>query len=158
MIKILACGKIKELWLKEGIQEYQKRISGYDKIEIEEVEDEKAPAKNSDSQNQKVIEVEGQKLLKRISSNDHVILLDLAGKPKDSVSLAKYLEECKTYGKSSIVFVIGGSLGVSEELKKRADFRWCLSSNTFPHQLCRLIVLEQIYRSFKILHNEPYHK
>ncbi|MBR2990533.1 MAG: 23S rRNA (pseudouridine(1915)-N(3))-methyltransferase RlmH [Solobacterium sp.] len=158
MIRIIACGHIKEKWLKDGIGEYLKRIRGYEKTEIIEVEDEKTPDSNSDAQNEKIKETEGQKLLKQIRPQDHVILLDLAGREMDSVALADYMTRLNTYGKSSVVFVIGGSLGVSEGLIARADCRWKLSPNTFPHQLCRLIVLEQIYRAFRIRHNEPYHK
>ena len=158
MIRIVACGRIKEKWLKEGIAEYVKRISGYEKTSVVEVEDEKAPQTNSAAQNELVKQTEGQRLLRQIRPQDHVILLDLAGKEMDSEELAEYMEKLNTYGNSSVVFVIGGSLGVSRELAERADFRWKLSPNTFPHQLCRLIVLEQIYRAFRIRHNEPYHK
>ena len=158
MIRIIACGHIKEKWLKDGIAEYLKRIRGYEKTEIIEVDDEKAPESNSEAQNEKVKEAEGVKLLKQIRPQDHVILLDLAGQEMDSPALAEYMTRMNTYGKSSILFVIGGSLGVSPDVIARADFRWKLSPNTFPHQLCRLIVLEQIYRAFRIRNNEPYHK
>ena len=118
----------------------------------------KAPESNSDAENEKVKTTEGSKLLKQIRDTDYVVLLDLAGKEMDSVSLSKHIESVHTRGYNRIVFVIGGSLGVSRELIARADFRWKLSVNTFPHQLCRIIVLEQIYRAFRILHHEPYHK
>ena len=158
MIRIIACGRIKEKWLKEGIEEYARRIRGYDRLEIIEVQDEKAEESYSAAQNEQVKVTEGQRLLKQVRPQDHVILLDLAGKQLDSVELAEYLERVNTYGSSSDAFIIGGSLGVSPEVIARADLRWKLSSNTFPHQLCRLIVREQIYRSFRIRHNEPYHK
>jgi len=158
MIRIIACGKVKDKWLQEGISSYLKRIRPYHSIEIEEVSDEKAPESNSAAENEKVKAIEGEKLLKRIKDEDYVILLDLAGKPMDSVALANHIDHCLTAGKSRIDFVIGGSLGVSDDLIRRADLRWKLSDNTFPHQLCRLIVLEQIYRAFRILKNEPYHK
>ena len=122
------------------------------------MEDEKAPESNSDAENEKVKTTEGSKLLKQIRDTDYVVLLDLAGKEMDSISLSKHIESVHTRGYNRIVFVIGGSLGVSRELIARADFRWKLSVNTFPHQLCRIIVLEQIYRAFRILHHEPYHK
>ena len=144
--------------MREGIADYLKRIQPYEKTEIIEVEDEKAPESNSDAENEKVKTTEGSKLLKQIRDTDYVVLLDLAGKEMDSVSLSKHIESVHTRGYNRIVFVIGGSLGVSRELIARADFRWKLSVNTFPHQLCRIIVLEQIYRAFRILHNEPYHK
>lgn len=144
--------------MREGIADYLKRIQPYEKTEIIEVEDEKAPESNSDAENEKVKTTEGSKLLKQIRDTDYVVLLDLAGKEMDSVSLSKHIESVHTRGYNRIVFVIGGSLGVSRELIARADFRWKLSVNTFPHQLCRIIVLEQIYRVFRILHHEPYHK
>ena len=144
--------------MREGIADYLKRIQPYEKTEIIEVEDEKAPESNSDAENEKVKTIEGSKLLKQIRDTDYVVLLDLAGKEMDSVSLSKHIESVHTRGYNRIVFVIGGSLGVSRELISRADFRWKLSVNTFPHQLCRIIVLEQIYRAFRILHHEPYHK
>ena len=144
--------------MREGIADYLKRIQTYGKTEIIEVEDEKAPESNSDAENEKVKTTEGSKLLKQIRDTDYVVLPDLAGKEMDSVSLSKHIESVHTRGYNRIVFVIGGSLGVSRELIARADFRWKLSVNTFPHQLCRIIVLEQIYRAFRILHHEPYHK
>ena len=144
--------------MREGIADYLKRIQPYEKTEIIEVEDEKAPESNSDAENEKVKTTEGSKLLKQIRDTDYVVLLDLAGKEMDSVSLSKHIESVHTRGYNRIVFVIGGSLGVSRELIARAEFRWKLSVNTFPHQLCRIIVLEQIYRAFRILHHEPYHK
>ena len=144
--------------MREGIADYLKRIQPYEKTEIIEVEDEKAPESNSDAENEKVKTTEGSKLLKQIRDTDYVVLLDLAGKEMDSVSLSKHIESVHTRGYNRIVFVIGGSLGVSRELIARANFRWKLSVNTFPHQLCRIIVLEQIYRAFRILHHEPYHK
>ena len=144
--------------MREGITDYLKRIQPYEKTEIIEVEDEKAPESNSDAENEKVKTTEGSKLLKQIRDTDYVVLLDLAGEEMDSVSLSKHIESVHTRGYNRIVFVIGGSLGVSRELIARADFRWKLSVNTFPHQLCRIIVLEQIYRAFRILHHEPYHK
>lgn len=158
MIRIAAVGRIKEKWMREGIADYLKRIQPYEKTEIIEVEDEKAPESNSDAENEKVKTTEGSKLLKQIRDTDYVVVLDLAGKEMDSVSLSKHIESVHTRGYNRIVFVIGGSLGVSRELIARADFRWKLSVNTFPHQLCRIIVLEQIYRAFRILHHEPYHK
>ena len=144
--------------MREGIADYLKRIQPYEKTEVIEVEDEKAPESNSMAENEKVKTVEGSKLLKQIKDTDYVILLDLAGKEMDYVSLSKHIESVHTKGYNRIVFVIGGSLGVSKQLIQRADYRWKLSVNTFPHQLCRIVVLEQIYRAFRILHNEPYHK
>ena len=158
MIRLLACGKLKEPWMKEGVSEYAKRIRGYEKLELIEVKDEKAPESNSLSENEAVKKIEGERILKQIKEGEYVILLDLAGKPIDSVKLSETIDSCHSSGKSTITFVIGGTLGVSEDLIRRADLRWKLSDNTFPHQLCRIIVLEQIYRAFRILNHEPYHK
>ncbi|MGM9940791.1 MAG: 23S rRNA (pseudouridine(1915)-N(3))-methyltransferase RlmH [Bulleidia sp.] len=158
MIRIAAVGRVKEKWMREGIAEYVRRIMPYEKIEIIEVDDEKAPESNSDAENEKVKQVEGNRLLKQIRDGEYVILLDLAGKEMDSVRLSETIDRIHTGGYSRITFVIGGSLGLSKEVITRADQRWKLSVNTFPHQLCRIIVLEQIYRAFRILHHEPYHK
>jgi len=158
MIKIIACGKLKEKWMKEGIAEYIKRIRPYDKIEVIEVLDEKAPETNSAAENEQVKIVEGQRLLKNVRDDEYLILLDLAGQDIDSVALANKIQDCYNHARSRITFVIGGSLGLSSELIARADFRWRISKATFPHQLCRILVVEQIYRSFRILHNEPDHK
>lgn len=158
MIRILACGKVREKWMKEGIEEYLKRIRPYDRIEIAEAADEKAPESNSPAENEIVKNKEGEKLLKLIREDEYVILLDLAGKTCDSLQLADKIQNLYTRSRSRITFVIGGSLGVSESLIRRADMRWKLSDNTFPHQLCRILVLEQIYRAFRIMHHEPYHK
>lgn len=158
MIKIIACGKVKEKWMKDGIAEYMKRIRPYDKIEMIEVADEKAPESNSPAENEQVKQAEGERLLKSIRDDEFVILLDLAGQDIDSVMLANKIQDCYNQGKSKITFVIGGSLGLSKDVIQRANFRWRISKATFPHQLCRILVVEQVYRSFRILHNEPYHK
>ncbi|MBQ9328688.1 MAG: 23S rRNA (pseudouridine(1915)-N(3))-methyltransferase RlmH [Solobacterium sp.] len=158
MIRIIACGKLRDKWLKDGIAEFEKRIRPYDRIELIEVVDEKAPESNSAAENEQVKRIEGQRLLSHVKDNDYMILLDLAGKPMDSVALSKRIDQCRISGKPVIDFVIGGSLGVSEDLIRRADIRWKLSDNTFPHGLCRVLVIEQIYRSFRILNHEPYHK
>lgn len=158
MIRIVACGRVKEKWMQEGIQEYLKRIRPYEKIEVCEVADEKAPESNSEAENTIVKNKEGEKILKQLRDDEYVILLDLAGRPCDSEGLAAKIQDLYNRSRSRIAFVIGGSMGVSEALIRRADMRWKLSDNTFPHQLCRIIVLEQIYRSFRILHHEPYHK
>lgn len=158
MITLVAVGKVKEKWMRDGIEEYAKRIRGYDKLTLIEVSDEKAPESNSDAENEQVKKMEGERLLKQIKDDEYVILLDLAGKEMDSVAVAEKIQSCYNTGKSHITFMIGGSLGLSEEVIARANQRWKLSPNTFPHQLCRIVVLEQIYRAFRILHNEPYHK
>lgn len=158
MIRVIACGKVKEKWMKDGIQEYEKRIRPYDKIELSEVQDEKAPESNSAAENEIVKKKEGERILRLIKEDEYVILLDLKGSAYTSEKMAENLQNLYNRSRNKITFVIGGSLGVSPELIQRADQRWKLSDCTFPHQLCRIIVLEQIYRCFRILHNEPYHK
>ena len=151
MISIVAVGKIKEKSLQNLIDEYLKRICGYTKISITEVADE--PNDRND-----VLQTEGQRILKQIKDDAYVILLDLQGREVDSVSFSKLIQDINTYRASHIVFVIGGSLGVSGEVRKRADYRLKISEMTFPHNLARLIILEQIYRAYKIANNETYHK
>lgn len=158
MIRVIACGKVKKGWMKQGIEEYAERIRPYDRIEIIEVADEKAPETNSPAENEQVKNIEGERILKQIRDDDYVILLDLAGRNLSSEGLADHMEMLYSSSKNRIDFVIGGSLGLSRKLIERADFRWKLSDATFPHQLCRIVVLEQIYRSFRIRRNEPYHK
>jgi 23S rRNA (pseudouridine1915-N3)-methyltransferase len=158
MIRIIACGHMKEKWMREGLDEYVRRIRPYDRIEVIEVPDEKAPESNSPAQNEQVREKEGERLLKQIREQDYVILLDLAGREWTSPQMADFLQDLYTHNKNHIDFVIGGSLGVSPALIRRADTRWKISDCTFPHQLCRIMAAEQIYRCFRILHHEPYHK
>lgn len=158
MIRIIACGKVKKGWMKQGIDEYAERIRPYDRIEVIEVADEKAPETNSSAENEQVKNIEGERILRQIRDDDYVILLDLAGRNLTSEALADHMEMLYNTSKNKIDFVIGGSLGLSRKLIERADFRWKLSDATFPHQLCRIVVLEQIYRSFRIRRNEPYHK
>lgn len=156
MIKLLVVGKINGKALRELIDDYLKRIQPYHKINIEEVADE---ATSEDVSRQKAGMIkEGERILGKLKPDDTVILLDLQGDEFDSLGFAKILDEQFTYSSSALVFVIGGSMGVSDEVRKRADRRWKLSSVTFPHQIVRLLVLEQIYRAFKINHNQTYHK
>ncbi|NLI92918.1 MAG: 23S rRNA (pseudouridine(1915)-N(3))-methyltransferase RlmH [Peptococcaceae bacterium] len=157
-IKIIAVGKIKENYLREGIKEYSKRLGAYIRLEIQEVDDEPCPEKASPAEEEKIRQKEGEKLLKLISKQDYVILLDLKGKELSSPALAEMLEELALSGQSSIVFVIGGSLGTDQALSARANFKWSFSKLTFPHQLIRMVLLEQIYRACKINKGEPYHK
>ncbi len=157
-IRLIVVGKLKEKYLVAGIKEYQKRISGYTNIEIIEVTDERIPDKASLAQEVMVKVKEGRKILDKIKQDDYVILLDVGGKELDSIAFSKHLEQCMINGKSTIDFVIGGSLGHGEEVLQRADFRLSFSPMTFPHQLMRLILIEQIYRAFKIMKNETYHK
>ena len=157
MIRIIGCGKVREKWMKDGLDEYLKRLRPYTKIEVTEVADEKAPDSNSAAENEIVKKKEGQRLLKAIRDDEYVILLDLAGRTLSSEDMAYMIDRLQSASRR-IAFVIGGSLGVSDELIARSDFRWKISDCTFPHQLCRVIAAEQIYRSFRILNHEPYHK
>ncbi|MDI9540051.1 MAG: 23S rRNA (pseudouridine(1915)-N(3))-methyltransferase RlmH [Bacillota bacterium] len=154
MIRIVAVGKIKEKALTTLINEYRKRISNYSKIEVIEVADKP----NDKLEEQKVKELEGQRIIKQIKKDSYVILLDLQGQSLNSEELAKKIEQINTYQSSNITFIIGGSLGVSDSVRERADFRLKISELTFPHNIARLLILEQIYRSYKILNNEIYHK
>ena len=158
MIRIIGVGRVKERALQQSIQEYLRRLQPYQKTEIVEVEDLPAPQDNSPAQNDLVRQREGEKILARLKPDDYVILLDLKGKMLSSPELAQKLQDVFTYRGSAITFVIGGSLGVSPAVIERADFRWQLSELTFPHQLVRLMLTEQLYRSFRILNHEPYHK
>jgi 23S rRNA (pseudouridine1915-N3)-methyltransferase len=157
-ISIITVGKLKEKYLKLGIDEYLKRLSIYAKVEILEIADEKAPEELSMAEMEQVKKKEGEKLLAKLSQETYVIALAIDGKMKSSEELADTLDKLATYGKSKIAFVIGGSLGLSNEVLKRADEKLSFSKMTFPHQLMRLILLEQVYRSFRINRNEPYHK
>lgn len=157
MIKIVAVGKIKEKYFKDGISEYVKRLSPYTKLEIIEVIDEKT-SENNDSINNLAKENEGKRILSKINDDEYVIALDLHGKDFSSEQLAKKIQEINTYQSSKITFVIAGSLGYSDEVIKRANLRWRLSNCTFPHQMVRMMLVEQLYRIYKINNNEPYHK
>ncbi|ANB55626.1 rRNA large subunit m3Psi methyltransferase RlmH [Anoxybacillus sp. B7M1] len=157
-ITVLSVGKLKEKYLKQGIEEYVKRLSGYAKMEIIEVADEKAPENLSDQEMKQIKEKEGERILAKISDDMHVIALAIDGKMKSSEEFAIHLDKLATYGTSKIAFVIGGSLGLSEKIMKRANESLSFSKMTFPHQLMRLILLEQIYRAFRINRGEPYHK
>ena len=153
MIQIVCVGKLKEKATAALVSEYVKRLQPYTRLEICEAADE-----SNQLDEQKVKLLEGERILKLIRKDAYVILLDLRGKEMSSVQLARKIEEINTYSSSNIAFIIGGSLGVSDEVVKRADLLWKLSELTFPHNLVRIILLEQIYRSYKILNNEPYHK
>ncbi|KKI89523.1 50S rRNA methyltransferase [Bacillus sp. SA1-12] len=157
-ISIVTIGKLKEKYLKQGIDEYLKRLSTYAKVDVIELPDEKAPENLSETEIEIVKEKEGERILTKISDDTHVIALAIEGKMKSSEQLAKDLDQLATYGKSKIAFVIGGSLGLSPAVIKRANDTLSFSKMTFPHQLMRLILLEQVYRAFRINRGEPYHK
>ncbi|WP_010531330.1 23S rRNA (pseudouridine(1915)-N(3))-methyltransferase RlmH [Lentibacillus jeotgali] len=157
-ISIIAVGKLKEKYLKQGIDEYLKRLGPYAKVQIKEVADEKAPENMSDADMQEVKRKEGERILSHISQDTYVITLDINGKMLTSEKFAAELDKLATYGKSKIAFVIGGSVGISEEVQKRSDLALSFSKLTFPHQMMRMILLEQVYRAFRIMRGEPYHK
>ena len=157
-IRILSVGKIKEKYLNDAIDEYAKRLSRYAKVSFLRVADEKTPDSCPEGENRRIRKTEGERLLRQIREQDYVIALAIDGEMTDSPGLAERLERLTVEGKSSLVFLIGGSLGLSEEALARADWRLSFSRMTFPHQLMQVILLEQIYRSFRIIHHEPYHK
>ena len=151
MIKIIAVGTVKEKYLKDAIEEYTKRIKKYTNIEIIEVKDEGLV------EEQKAINLESEKIKKYISSKDYIITMEIEGKQLTSVEFAEKINQTQIEN-SNIVFIIGGSYGLSQEIKNQAKFHLSFSKMTFPHQLFRVFLLEQIYRSYKILNNESYHK
>lgn len=157
-ISVISVGKIKEKYLRDGIDEYKKRLSRYCNIELIEVMDEKAPENLSEKEEEQIKIKEGQSILKHIKEGTYVIALAINGKLLSSEELSDMLSNLGLTGKSSIAFVIGGSLGLSKEVLDRADYKLSFSKMTFPHQLMRMILLEQVYRGFKIMKGEPYHK
>lgn len=157
-ITIVSVGKLKEKYLKMGIDEYVKRLGGYAKIDLVEVPDEKAPEQLSEAEMDIVKKKEGERILAKISPDAYVIALAINGKMKTSEQMAADMESLMTYGKSKIAFVIGGSLGLHEDVLKRADEQQSFGKMTLPHQLMKLVLVEQIYRSFRIMKGEPYHK
>lgn len=157
-INIVCVGKIKEKYLKLGIDEFKKRLSKYCKLEIIELDDEKAPENLSDKEMIMIKDKEGKKILSKIKDNSYVIALAIDGKNLSSEELAETINKLGVKGVSNITFVIGGSLGLSNDVLSRADYKLSFSKMTFPHQLMRLILLEQIYRSYRINNGEPYHK
>lgn len=157
-IKIICVGKLKEKYLDEGVKEYLKRLSAYADVDIIEVADERIPENPSLAEEMIVKAKEGRRVLDKVKQDDYMILLDVSGKQLDSIQFAERIEDCMINGKSTIDFVIGGSLGHGEDALTRANERISFSLMTFPHQLMRLILVEQIYRSFKIIRKEPYHK
>lgn len=157
-ISIIAVGKLKEKYLKQGIEEYLKRLGPYAKVQVKEVADEKAPDNMSENEMKEVKQKEGERILSQISQDAYVITLEIDGKMLTSEKFAAKLDELATYGKSKIAFVIGGSVGISKNVQKRSDLALSFSELTFPHQMMRMILLEQVYRAFRIIRGEPYHK
>lgn len=157
-ITVISVGKLKEKYLKAGIEEYSKRLSRYCNLELIEVADEKCPETLSDSERDMIRNREGMKISAKIKDSTYLISLEIEGKEFTSEKMASKIEEVTTGGHSHITFLIGGSLGLSDSLKKKSNLSLSFSRLTFPHQLMKLILLEQIYRSFRIIRNEPYHK
>lgn len=157
-IKVVTVGKLKEKYLKDGIAEYSKRISRFAKLEMIELADEKTPDKASESENQKILEIEGQRILSKVGDRDFVIVLAIEGKTFSSEEFSKQLEEASIKGFSTLTFIIGGSLGLAQDVKNRANLSVSFGRLTLPHQLMRLVLAEQIYRAFMIQQGSPYHK
>lgn len=157
-ISVICVGKIKEKYFTMAIDEYKKRLSKYCKLDIIEVSDEKTPDNASDNLEDLIKRKEGERILKYIKDDSYVITLEIKGQMPDSVELSKYLEKLGIEGKSNVVFVIGGSLGLHSCVSERSDYKLSFSKMTFPHQLMRVVLLEQIYRSYRIINGEPYHK
>lgn len=157
-VLIIGAGKVKEPFIRDGIQEYKKRLSGYISLSLEDVPDESIPKNLSEQAGKKILDMEGDSLLKKIKDDDIVVLLDLKGELRDSEKVAEIIKNAELSTSGRLVFVIGGTLGVSKKLIARSDYRWCLSPLTFPHQMVRLIILEQLFRACKINRGEVYHR
>lgn len=157
-ITILSVGKIKEKYLKDAVAEYTKRLSKYCKLEIIEVADEKTPDQASEVVERNIRDKEGERILRYVKEDTFVITLEINGKMLGSEELAEKIRLLGVQGKSNITFIIGGSIGLGEAVQKRSDFALSFSKMTFPHQLMRVILLEQVYRSYRIMSGEPYHK
>jgi 23S rRNA (pseudouridine1915-N3)-methyltransferase len=157
-ISIVCVGRLKEKYWTAAVDEYSKRLGKYIKLDITELPDEKAPESMSVAQERQVKEKEGERILKAIKDDAFVVTLEIEGKQLTSVELAGFISEKMTRGVSHIAFVIGGSLGLSEEVIKKSDYHLSFSKMTFPHQLMRVVLLEQIYRACRINAGEPYHK
>ena len=156
-IKIITVGKLKEKDVKQGIAEYTKRLGSYCKLQIIEVNDEKAPENLSEKEMEMVKDKEGERILAKVTDQSYVFALVINGKQYDSVDFAKTIEQLGITGKSDIIFIIGGSLGLSKAVLQRANEEISFGKLTFPHQLMRLVLVEQVYRGFRIMKGEPYH-
>ena len=157
-VTLITVGKIKEKYLKDAILEYSKRLSKYCKLDIVEVADEKTPDQASENTERQIRQKEGERILRYVKEDAYVITLEINGNMMDSVTFAKKIETLAIQGKSHIVFIIGGSIGLGEEVLRRSDYALSFSKMTFPHQLMRVILLEQVYRSYRIIEGAPYHK
>ena len=157
-ITLITVGKIKEKYLKDAIAEYSKRLSKYCKLEIVEVADEKTPDQASENVERQIRQKEGERILRYVKDDAYVFTLEIGGTMLDSVAFAKKMETLGIQGKSHLIFIIGGSSGLGEEVLRRSDYALSFSKMTFPHQLMRVILLEQVYRGYRIIEGAPYHK
>lgn len=157
-ITVICVGKIKEDFYRKAVSEFEKRLSKYCKLEIIEVQDEKTPDNASEALEEQIKEKEAVRILKHIKEDAYVYTLEIEGKNPDSVSFANQINQLAIHGKSHIQFIIGGSLGLHQSVTERSDQALSFSKMTFPHQLMRVVLLEQIYRSYRIIMGEPYHK
>ncbi len=157
-ITLITVGKIKEKYLKDAIAEYSKRLSRYCKLEVVEVADEKTPDNASETVENAIREKEAERILKYIKEDAYIITLEINGRQLSSEELAEKIEKLGIQGISHIIFIIGGSIGLGKAVLDKSDFALSFSKMTFPHQLMRVILLEQVYRSYRIIHGEPYHK
>ena len=157
-ITLITVGKIKEKYLKDAIAEYSKRLSKYCKLEIVEVADEKTPDQASENVERQIRQKEGERILRYVKDDAYVFTLEIGGTMLDSVAFAKKMETLGIQGKSHLIFIIGGSIGLGEEVLRRSDYALSFSNMTFPHQLMRVILLEQVYRGYRIIEGAPYHK
>ena len=157
-ITLITVGKIKEKYLKDAIAEYSKRLSKYCKLEIVEVADEKTPDQASENVDRQIRQKEGERILRYVKDDAYVFTLEIGGTMLDSVAFAKKMETLGIQGKSHLIFIIGGSIGLGEEVLRRSDYALSFSKMTFPHQLMRVILLEQVYRGYRIIEGAPYHK
>jgi 23S rRNA (pseudouridine1915-N3)-methyltransferase len=157
-VAVIAVGKIRESYWREALAEYVKRLSAYVQLDMVEVADEPCPEKISNAEREKVLGVESDRILRHLRDRDAVILLDIAGQPWSSEEWSGQFAELSASGYGRLVFVIGGSLGVHADVRKRATLRWSLGRVTLPHAMARVVLLEQLYRGIRILRGEPYHK
>ncbi|MFG6327062.1 MAG: 23S rRNA (pseudouridine(1915)-N(3))-methyltransferase RlmH [Lachnospiraceae bacterium] len=157
-ITLITVGKLKEKYFTMAVEEYSKRLSRYAKLNIIELADEKTPDNASPAEEENIKRKEGERIIKSLKGDEYIITLEIEGKMFNSVELSQKINQIGISGKGHIAFIIGGSLGLSDEVSGIADFKLSFSKLTFPHQLMRVILLEQIYRSYRILMNEPYHK
>lgn len=157
-ITLITVGKIKEKYLKDAIAEYSKRLSKYCKLEIVEVADAKTPDQASENVERQIRQKEGERILRYVKDDAYVFTLEIGGTMLDSVAFAKKMETLGIQGKSHLIFIIGGSIGLGEEVLRRSDYALSFSKMTFPHQLMRVILLEQVYRGYRIIEGAPYHK